>query len=76
MEPLLDSTPLLSVQARTHLLVNNMTTVSVKPWNTQQVCAEAVLSPSHPVTFMNVQSGIQQKDISLSILRLKPYSKS
>ncbi|XP_029701949.1 stereocilin [Takifugu rubripes] len=39
VEPLLASTPLLSVQARTHQLVNNVTAVSMKPWNTQQAKA-------------------------------------
>lgn len=37
VEPLLGCTPLLSVQSRTRLLVNNMSTVSTKSWNTQQV---------------------------------------
>ncbi|KAF3832709.1 hypothetical protein F7725_026374 [Dissostichus mawsoni] len=36
VEPLLYCTPLLSVMPRTRLLVNNLTTASSKPWNTQQ----------------------------------------
>lgn len=41
VEPLLASTPLLSVQARTHLLVNDVASASSSPWNTQQVPPEA-----------------------------------
>lgn len=41
VEPLLASTPLLSVQARTRLLVNNVTSTAARPWNTQQVRPEA-----------------------------------
>uniref|UniRef100_UPI0037E98643 stereocilin n=1 Tax=Semicossyphus pulcher TaxID=241346 RepID=UPI0037E98643 len=39
VEPLLYCTPLVSVLPRTRLLVNNMTTVSTKSWNTQQAKA-------------------------------------
>ncbi|XP_034733689.1 stereocilin isoform X2 [Etheostoma cragini] len=42
MEPLLYCTPLLSILSRTRLLVNNITTASTKPWNTQQ--AEAIFN--------------------------------
>lgn len=42
VEPLLYSTPLLSVLSRTHLLVQNFPAVSTKPWNTQQVCGDNV----------------------------------
>uniref|UniRef100_A0A3B4WAQ7 Stereocilin 1 n=1 Tax=Seriola lalandi dorsalis TaxID=1841481 RepID=A0A3B4WAQ7_SERLL len=37
VEPLLYCTPLLSVLARTRLLVNNSINLSTKPWNTQQL---------------------------------------
>ncbi|XP_028435816.1 uncharacterized protein strc1 isoform X1 [Perca flavescens] len=40
VEPLLYCTPLLNILSRTRLLVNNITTASTKPWNTQQ--AEAI----------------------------------
>ncbi|XP_071344768.1 uncharacterized protein strc1 [Trachinotus anak] len=39
VEPLLYCTPLLSVLARTRLLVNNSTNLYTKPWNTQQAKA-------------------------------------
>ncbi|KAK5935367.1 hypothetical protein CgunFtcFv8_020735 [Champsocephalus gunnari] len=39
VEPLLYCTPLLSVMPRIRLLVNNLTTASSKPWNTQQAKA-------------------------------------
>ncbi|KAK9542838.1 hypothetical protein VZT92_000666 [Zoarces viviparus] len=39
VEPLLLWTPLLSVLPRTQLLVNNITTASTRPWNTQQAKA-------------------------------------
>ncbi|XP_056240770.1 uncharacterized protein strc1 isoform X1 [Seriola aureovittata] len=39
VEPLLYCTPLLSVLARTRLLVNNSINLSTKPWNTQQAKA-------------------------------------
>ncbi|XP_061743275.1 stereocilin [Nerophis ophidion] len=39
VEPLLYCTPLLSILPRTHLLVDNISTASTKPWNTQQAKA-------------------------------------
>ncbi|KAK5874050.1 hypothetical protein PBY51_019031 [Eleginops maclovinus] len=39
VEPLLYCTPLLSIMPRIRLLVNNLTTASSKPWNTQQAKA-------------------------------------
>ncbi|KAM7406055.1 hypothetical protein PAMP_000459 [Pampus punctatissimus] len=39
VEPLLHCTPLLSILPRTRQLVNNITTASTKPWNTQQAKA-------------------------------------
>nr|XP_046254951.1 stereocilin [Scatophagus argus] len=39
VEPLLYCTPLLSILPRTRLLVNNISTASTKPWNTQQAKA-------------------------------------
>ncbi|CAL9701595.1 unnamed protein product [Knipowitschia caucasica] len=39
VEPLLLSTPLVSVMSRTVQLVNNLSTTATKPWNTQQAQA-------------------------------------
>lgn len=76
VEPLLGSTPLLSVQARTPLLVNNVTSTSTRPWNTQQVPPEAGRGDECRYPCHVVQSRTQCDNVSASILRLKLYSKS
>ncbi|XP_028999497.2 stereocilin [Betta splendens] len=62
VDPLLYCTPLLSILARTHLLVKNITATSTKRWNTQQ--AEAIFTE-----VLNTNSSlVKQRFLSLGTL--------
>ncbi|XP_044057235.1 stereocilin [Siniperca chuatsi] len=72
VEPLLSCTPLLSVLPRTRLLVNNITTASTKPWNTQQAKAifkEVIDSKPNLINLGFLSLGTVGQGVSCKVLQ-------
>ncbi|KAG7244349.1 hypothetical protein INR49_004049 [Caranx melampygus] len=72
VEPLLYGTPLLSVLARTRLLVNNSTNLSTKAWNTQQAKAifrEVLETKPNIIKHHFLSLGTLGQGVSCSVLK-------